>query len=44
MSVCRAASDAMYLVVLFRMSLGSDLNITIPRAALRRLAGRESLE
>jgi hypothetical protein len=28
MSVWQAASDVMYFVVLFRMSLGSDLNIT----------------
>ena len=40
MSVCRATSDVMYLVVLVRMSLGSDLNIIThpPRAALNRLA------
>jgi hypothetical protein len=45
MRVCRLASNVMYFVVLFRMSLGSDLNITThPPAVLRRLAGRESLE
>lgn len=39
MNNCRPAGNGMYFVVLFRMSLGSDLNITIPRhywAALRR--------
>lgn len=30
MDVCRPASNVMYFVVPFRMSLGSDLNISEP--------------